>query len=236
MSETTRLELPFLQAAQAQKHVTVNEAFERLDALVQLTIDTVGATVAPVSPTDGEVHVVGVGATGDWLGQDGMVAVFANNGWLFIAPLTGWRGWHVDTGVSVTFDGVDWVEGAGSLSANGAGFVHRTIEVDHAVGSGATSSIAGIIPASCVVYGVTGRVVSAIGGATSFQIGADGSADRYGSGIGVSAGAWARGLTGSPLTYYSDTDVLLTSVGGNFDGSGVFRHAVHIAELTLPRA
>ena len=236
MSETTRLELPFVQAAQAQKHVTVNEAFERLDALVQLSIDSVGATVAPASAVEGAVHVVGAGATGDWLGQDGMLAVFANNGWLFVAPRTGWRGWRTDTGVAVTFDGVDWVEGAGSLSANGAGFVHRTIELDHAVSSGATSSVTGIIPANSVVYGITGRVLSAIGGAASFQIGADGSADRYGSGIGVAAGAWARGLTGSPLTYYADTDVVLTSTGGSFDGTGVFRIAVHTAELTLPRA
>ncbi len=235
MSETTRLELPFVQAAQAQKHVTVNEAFERLDALVQLSIDSIGAVSAPPSPVEGEVHVVGNGASGDWLGQDGMLAVFANNGWLFVSPRIGWRGWRVDAGASVTFDGVDWVEGAGALSANGAGFVHRAIEVDHAIGAGATSSVVGVIPANSVVYGVTGRVISAIGGAASFQIGADGSVDRYGSGIGVAAGAWARGLTGSPLTYYADTDIVLTSVGGNFDGTGVFRLAVHTAELTLPR-
>ena len=235
MSDTTRLELPLLQAAQAQKHVTVNEAFEKLDALVQLSIDSAGATVAPLSSVEGEVHAIGSGATGDWLGQDGMLAVFANNGWLFVEPRTGWRGWRVDTGSAVTFDGVDWVEGAGSLSASGAGFVHRTIEIDHAVSSGATSTIADAIPANSVVYGVTGRVLSLIGGAASFQIGADGSADRYGSGIGVVAGAWARGLTGSPLTYYVDTDIVLTGVGGNFDGSGVFRLAIHVAELTLPR-
>ncbi len=236
MTETARLELPLVQAAQAQKHVTVNEAFERLDALVQLSINSIGATTAPASPGEGDVHVVGVGAAGDWLGSDGLLAVFANNGWLFVAPLIGWRGWREDIGGFVTFDGVDWVEGAGSISPNGAGFVHRTIEVDHAVGSGATSVVSGVIPANSIAYGVTGRVLSTIGGASSFEVGADGSSDRYGSGIGVAAGAWLRGITGNPLTYYADTDVLLTSSGGNFDGSGVVRIAVHIAELTLPRA
>ena len=35
MTDTANLLLPLLQAAQAQKHVTVNEALLRLDALVQ---------------------------------------------------------------------------------------------------------------------------------------------------------------------------------------------------------
>jgi hypothetical protein len=131
---------------------------------------------------------------------------------------------------------VAWVAGAGALSANGAGFVHRTIEIDHAIGSGGTSTIPGFIPANAVVYGVTGRVIAAIGGASSFSVGVTGSSDRYGSGIGTGTGSWLRGLTGQPQAYYSDEDVLLTAAGGNFDGSGVLRLAVHFAELTLPRA
>ncbi|MEP2260948.1 MAG: hypothetical protein ABJI00_06005 [Paracoccaceae bacterium] len=63
-----------------------------------------------------------------------------------------------------------------------------------------------------------------------------GSTNRYGAGIGTNTGAWARGLTSSPLAYYSDTDLVLTATGGNFDGSGTLRLAVHLAELTLPRA
>ncbi|MDJ1017900.1 MAG: hypothetical protein QNJ35_15435 [Paracoccaceae bacterium] len=45
-----------------------------------------------------------------------------------------------------------------------------------------------------------------------------------------------RGLTGTPLTYYADTNLVLTAGGGSFDGSGSVRLAVHYAELTLPRA
>ena len=139
-------------------------------------------------------------------------------------------------GSGVLFDGADWVEGAGSFSANGAGFVHRSVETDHSVGSGTTSNITSVLPASSIVYGITGRVLTTVGGAASMEIGVAGSTDRYGSGIGVGVGAWARGLTGTPLSYYSDTDLVLTATGGSFDGSGVFRVAVHFAELTLPRA
>lgn len=38
MQETDNLRLPFLIAAQAQKHVTHNEALRGLDATVQLSV------------------------------------------------------------------------------------------------------------------------------------------------------------------------------------------------------
>jgi hypothetical protein len=42
MSETIHLRLPYLAAAQAQKHVTHNEALSRLDATVQLAVIDAG--------------------------------------------------------------------------------------------------------------------------------------------------------------------------------------------------
>ncbi len=49
MSETYQFKLALLEAAQAQKHVTVNEAFARLDALAQLRVQSRSADV-PASP------------------------------------------------------------------------------------------------------------------------------------------------------------------------------------------
>jgi len=236
MSETAKLGLPLVQPAQAQKHVTVNDAFQRLDAFAQISIDTVGVTIPPLAPVDGELHAIGSGAVADWAGHDGELGLFLNAGWLFVQPDVGWRGWRLDAASAVTFDGVDWVEGGGAFTQNGAGFVHRSIESDHAVATGATSVLTGFIPANAMVYGVTGLVLTDIGGAASFEIGVTGSTNRYGSGIGVSTGSWARGLTGNPLAYYSPTDLILTPTGGSFDGSGTIRLAVHFAELTLPRA
>lgn len=234
MSETAKLGLPLVAPAQAQKHVTVNESLTRLDALVQLSLASVGEVVPPSSPAEGEAHAVGGSATGHWTGQDGNLAIFANGGWVFLAPRSGWQGWS--DGTRVQFDGAGWVEGAGALSENGAGFLHRSIEVDHPVQSGGTSLVSGFIPANAIVYGVTGRVLAEMGGATGFEIGVAGASDRYGSGIGTGTGAWMRGMTGTPVTYYTATDLILTATGGTFDGSGTLRIAVHFAELTLPRA
>lgn len=235
MADTTGLGLPLLAPAQSQKHVTVNEALSRLDALVNLSLSSVGQAAPPGSPEEGEVHAVGEAASGDWAGQEGRLALFLNGGWAFLTPRVGWQGWSVGAGARVAFDGVGWQPGAGAFSPNGAGFLHRVIEIDHALAAGASSVAPGLLPEGAIVYGITGRVLSSIGGATSLQIGVAGSADRYGSGIGVAAGSFARGITGSPLAYYADTELVLSAEGGSFDGTGVIRLAVHLAELTLPR-
>lgn len=234
MADTAKLGLPLVAQAQAQKHVTVNESLTRLDALVQMALTSIGAAVPPASPIEGEVHSVGAGATGVWSGQDGMVAIFANGGWVFLTPQPGWQAWA--NGTRVQFDGADWQEGAGALSANGAGFLHRTIEVDHLVQAGTSSAITSVIPSNAIVYGVTGRVLSDVGGATGIEVGVAAATDRYGSGIGTATGAWLRGMTGSPVAYYAATDLIFTALGGAFDGTGTVRIAVHFAELSLPRA
>ena len=236
MPDTTRLGLPLLAPAQSQKHVTVNEGLARLDALVHLSVASFDTTAPPASPVEGEVHAVGAGATGDWSGEDGKLALFLNGGWAFLQPAVGWQGWSQAEGGRVAFDGQDWQAGSGSFSANGAGFLHRTIEVDHPVQIGATSTVTDFLPGGSIVYGITARVLTAIGGVASLGIGVSGAADRYGSGIGTSANSWARGITGTPLAYYANTSLVLGAEGGSFDGSGVIRIAAHVAELSLPRA
>lgn len=66
MSETTaRLSLPLIAPAQAQKHVTHNEAIRVLDTLVQLTCLSASQTTPPPNPGDGDAYIVPVGTT-DW--------------------------------------------------------------------------------------------------------------------------------------------------------------------------
>lgn len=62
MSDPTQhsplLSLPYIQGAQAQKHVTHNEAIERLDLVVQLTLEATGTTTPPSTATEGQAWVV----------------------------------------------------------------------------------------------------------------------------------------------------------------------------------
>lgn len=235
MDETAKLGLPLVQPAQAQKHVTVNEALTRLDGLCQLVLASRGVMVPPNAPEEGEAYAVPVGAVNAWDGQDGAVALFVNGGWTFVAPRAGWRAWIEDEGVAAVHDGVSWVAGALSVSENGAALAFRSIEVEHAVSAGATSVVAGAIPARAIVFGVSGVVTEAIGGASAWSLGNDaGSADRFGSGIGTGVGAWVKGELGAPTTYYGATDLLLTAEGGDFTGGRV-RLAVHYAQIGVPR-
>lgn len=87
------LALPYLQPAQAQKHVTHNEALRRLDLLVQLVVVQFGAEVPPAAPAPGEAWALGAAPQGDWTGQAGQLAVWEGPGWGFVTPREGWRAW-----------------------------------------------------------------------------------------------------------------------------------------------
>ena len=92
MSEmSVRLDLPYLQPAQAQKHITHNEALERLDLLVQLTVQAFGAQTPPAQPQEGEIWALGPSPTDGWAGQPDMLAAWSGQGWIFVAPQPGWR-------------------------------------------------------------------------------------------------------------------------------------------------
>ncbi len=236
MFESYQFKLPFLQASQAQKHVTVNEALARLDALSQLTFVSRFEDV-PNAPLDGQTYVVPVGASGIWSGQDHRVALFLNGGWVFVDARNGWMAWVVDEAVQLRFlDGFWDVVGRSQNTA--LGFSERVdIQFDHQIMAGANNQTSVVIPHHSSVIGVTARVIDEIvfSGATDFNLGVDGSDNRYGSGFGHFQNTYIQGLTGQPLTYYSDTPLLLTANGGDFV-SGVIRFAIHTTQLTPPEA
>ena len=122
MFQSTRLlDLPLIQMGQAQKHVTHNEALLKLDALVQPVAADLDRTVPPADPGEGDRHLVAPGATGDWAGQDGAIASFANGGWLFQAPQAGWKVRVLAADADAVFDGTAWrVEGPAPLPTEGA--------------------------------------------------------------------------------------------------------------------
>ena len=235
MSDTARFAMPLLDAAQAQKHVTVNEALARVDALAAGQVRSVGDTTPPTAPSEGDMHAVGTAATGAWAGQDGDLAIFANGGWLFVQPWTGARIWDVATGAALVFNGADWIGTGDPASPAGAATVAEILEIDHLVGSGPSSTVAGAIPDKAIVLGVTGRVTEAITGASGWKLGTADGTDRYGSGLGVARNALAHGVSGSPLAYYGGTDLVLTAEGASFSGGRVLL-AIHLTRLVPPAA
>jgi len=108
MSNSTRLALPFIDAAQSQKHVTHNEAIVALDALVHLSVKARNIAAPPASPAEGDRFLVPTGATGAFAGHIDAIAAFDDGGWAYLAPRAGWRAYVESEGLFLLFDGAAW--------------------------------------------------------------------------------------------------------------------------------
>lgn len=111
MSQSSpRLNLPFLQPSQAQKHVTHNDALRKLDLTVQLGLASVNATTPPAVPDQGEIHALGADPTGDWAGHGHELAAWIDTAWHFLTPGAGWRAWDLSSGQLKVWDGSGWID------------------------------------------------------------------------------------------------------------------------------
>jgi hypothetical protein len=108
MTDTPNLNLPYLLAAQSQKHVTHNEALRTLDSVVQLSVLDRDLTAPPASPAEGDRYIVAASPSGAWSGQTDNVAAFQGGAWLFYQPKEGWMAWVADENALVVFDGAGW--------------------------------------------------------------------------------------------------------------------------------
>lgn len=235
MTDTPRMSLPLLAPAQAQKHVTVNEALARIDALTHLTLTSIDTATPPLAAPEGEIYAVPPGAVNAWSGQDGQLAIAVNGGWVFVPPRRGWQALVLDQGAPAIWDGADWRVGAVTLAPSAAGLAVKSHEVDVPVTSGAAVTTPIVIPARAILFGVTGRVVAPItGSATTWDLGVAEDAGRFGTALGTGLNSWVNGPA-APIVYWSPTALVLTARGGTFSG-GVVRLVIHHAELSLPAA
>ncbi len=109
MSDTTaRLGLPMIAPAQAQKHVTHNEALLILDGITQLVLESVAGDTPAANPAKGEVHATGANPAGAWSGQAGRLARWDGGAWIFAAPQEGWRAWDRPGARDLVFQGGTW--------------------------------------------------------------------------------------------------------------------------------
>ncbi|MGE3627619.1 MAG: DUF2793 domain-containing protein [Hyphomicrobiales bacterium] len=119
MSDTPNLGLPYIEAAQAQKHVTHNEALRVIDALAQLAVLGRDLSEPPASPGEGDRYLVAAAASGAWSGYEDHVAAWQDGAWMFHAPRVGWLCWVADQMSLVTWDGESWTDAAAAMGAMG---------------------------------------------------------------------------------------------------------------------
>lgn len=109
MPDSPLLQMPYLAASQAQKHVTHNEALSLLDGLIHLAVVSRVIATPPASPTDGQRYLIPVSPLGEWVGKAGKIALRMEGAWRYLTPLEGWRLWISDEDVLLTFNGSVWV-------------------------------------------------------------------------------------------------------------------------------
>jgi hypothetical protein len=202
MDETTLLKLPYIMAAQAQKHVTHNEAIRSLDALVQLSVLDRDLAAPPVSPVDGARYIVAASPTGAWAGQAGRIAAWQDGAWSFHVPREGWLCWIADETVPVVHSSGQWLAlppGAGASamlnrSASSATNVMAVLEQELTL-SGASVDSTTVIPSRAIVFAVSTRTTQAVSGAASYDCGIAGETSKYGD---RSAQRWAAATPASP--------------------------------------
>jgi hypothetical protein len=164
MSDSTNLQLPYLDGAQAQKHVTVNEGLRKLDALVLLAIEDKDLTTPPGSPSDGARYIPKATAAGAWSGKENVVAHYVDGAWEFYPPREGFIAYLRDEDQFYLYNGSAWI----ALSSSFA-----TLSVSGAVrvGSFMVSELGSASPASQIVYvsNETGGAVIAFSDGTNWR-------------------------------------------------------------------
>lgn len=235
MADTTNLTLPLLAASQAQKHVTVNEALQRLDGVVQLRLRSRTLSAPPATVLEGECFGVPSGAVNDWAGHEGDVAQHVSGGWVFFTPRRGWRAFVEETGTFDLHDGTGWRSGGLGVTPGGGGLQAESREVDLVIGAGPTVATGLFFPARSIVLGVSGRVTEAILGTLGdWRVGDAGSDARFGNGLGTALNSWLAGPS-DPFVVWWDTEVIMTGNGGEF-ASGRVTLVAHFLRLGIPDA
>ncbi len=211
MTKSANLKFDYLVEAQGQKHLTVNNALAKIDAMSQLVVR--GERSNASAPKDGEVY-----REGDDL------AIYLNGGFESVKAKSGWEAYFEDEDARKRFDGSDWQDLAQVSALSKEEFLLDLAQAN-----------AVLIEEKSVVFGVTARVVEAIKGegVSSWKIGVADDPSRYGSGLWLGKNGWSKGLTGSPVTYWSDTDLTISGEGGTIVSGKVLLY-VYALKFALP--
>ena len=149
MDDTARLSLPFIMSGQALKHITHNDALNRLDALVQPVVESTGLTAPPTTPLPGEAWLVPTGATGAWAGHADEIAAWQDGAWTFFDPAEGWQVFDKASDTLRIFSGSAWVV----VAATGAGLPQLGINA----GADSTNRLSVAAPATLLNHDGAGH-------------------------------------------------------------------------------
>jgi hypothetical protein len=190
-------------AAQAQKHIPINESLARLDGLVQLAVESRSVSAPPASPVNGGVWIAA------WPGPPaGTLMRFEAGAWEALTPAEGVLAWVKDENQMVAFDGAAWTPLSATFrsitAAASPGLANTRLEIleQEVTVSGASTATSIAIPNRGIVLAVSTRTTVAVTGAASYNCGVSGEASKYGllcrhAGAADGGGRQLRGRQGT---------------------------------------
>lgn len=111
------------------------------------------------------------------------------------------------------------IDGAVSLSGYGSQYLRILSESQDLTLSGATSTLTGFIPKGCFLLGLSAKVITAVTGATTWDLGDGSDADCFANDKGLTVGTVTTqaDYTAEVLKQYtSATSIVATANGSNF--------------------
>lgn len=185
MSSTPNNAIPYVPENTIDPAAGLNLSLQAIDALLQLSVVSVGDTTPPAAPAEGGRYIVGPGASGDWANQSGKLATWTGGVWEFRTA------WYAVTGGELwVFDGLGWTNAASDVG---------TAAARDAIGAGDVYARGGILGTVGQSGGVpTGAIIER--GSNS-----DGEYAKFADGTLIQT------ITRLILSYY-DSDVVASTV------------------------
>lgn len=117
---------------------------------INLAVSGYGTLVPPGAPIEGEVHIVGVGPSGVFVGHDGQIAVYSG-GWSFFAPYRGLLFIDPSNGKLMSWSGSAYYEVVGAIGST----VMAPFQSVAAVLAGSSAALAGGAPNTADGYALS---------------------------------------------------------------------------------
>lgn len=116
MTESANMETTYIEEAQANAHISINDFINRFDSFTHIAVIDRDLTAPPGGESDGDVYLVATSPTGDWAGQGGKLAAFYS-GWIFQTINAGMQLYIIDEDLLLLWDGNCFVKVKNGIGA-----------------------------------------------------------------------------------------------------------------------
>lgn len=110
MTISPKFGITYLEGSQAQKHISANEGFRRVEALTQIVVIDRNLTTPPGSPANLDTYIPAATATGDWTGAENDIAFYDLDEWVIVPPAEGMIAYIDDENQWVYWNGTSWAD------------------------------------------------------------------------------------------------------------------------------